>query len=221
MSSKAWRYYVYEHARKDTGDIFYVGKGAFRKIGKPYYGRANDETNRNKYWLNVVNKAGGFTVSIIAHFQTDDDAASFEISHIAEHGRSNLVNLTDGGEGRRNGVFSESERQKRRENSRGKRSTAWVEAIRISRKNGGNGGVVKHGDKLPESWKKNLAKAKIGAANPMFGKPSPNCRFVVDAANGVRYPSITAAAKSEQLNIQSLHAMLTGKRTNHTTMRLI
>lgn len=217
-----WRHYVYEHVRLDTGTVFYVGKGAFRKNRKPLYERANATSPRNRSWHAVAKR--GFSVEIIAHFQTDEDACNFEIARIADRGRHTLVNSTDGGEGRRNGVFSPGERAKRSQNAKGPRPAAWVEAIRRSRKNGGNGGVVKHGDKLPEGWKASIAKAKIGTRNPMFGRTGdrhPNSRFVVDAANGVRHPSITAAAAAEGLTVQILHGMLTGRRPNRTTLRLI
>ena len=51
-------YYVYEHTRPDTGNVFYVGKGSFK--------RAYSKAKRNKHWHNIVNKAQGFSVNIIA-----------------------------------------------------------------------------------------------------------------------------------------------------------
>ena len=44
------KYYVYEHLKADTKEIFYVGKGSRR--------RAKDLDNRSKYWWNIVNKHG-------------------------------------------------------------------------------------------------------------------------------------------------------------------
>jgi hypothetical protein len=217
-----WRHYVYEHVRLDTDEVFYVGKGAFRKNRKPLYERANTKNRSNRRWKAMA--AHGYRVDIIAHFQTDDDACQFEIARILERGRDNLVNATDGGDGRRNGVFSQAERIKRSENAKRKRSAAWVASIRAARKNGGNGGVVKRGDKLPAWWKDRIAKAKVGSLNPMYGKTGDahhRSRFVVDAANGIRYPSITAAAVAEGMTVQNLHGMLTGNRKNRTTLRLI
>lgn len=86
-------FYVYEHIRKDTNAIFYVGKG------KEY--RANSTKDRNQYWHNVVNKANGFTVNYVAK---DLDE---ELAYLCEQERINqlkklgvvLTNLTLGGEG--------------------------------------------------------------------------------------------------------------------------
>lgn len=51
-------HYVYVHFRNDTNQIFYVGKGS----GK----RAYNSQKRNGYWKNVVKKANGYSVQIIA-----------------------------------------------------------------------------------------------------------------------------------------------------------
>ena len=88
-------YYVYEHTRNDTNQIFYVGKG---KVGSR---RSKTRNGRNQYWHNVVNKAG-FT----AHkkiVEIIDEELSFlieieRISQLRELGFK-LCNLTDGGEG--------------------------------------------------------------------------------------------------------------------------
>ncbi len=41
-------FYVYGHYRKDTGDLFYVGKGTAD--------RAWSKHGRNSHWLNIVEK---------------------------------------------------------------------------------------------------------------------------------------------------------------------
>lgn len=87
-------YYVYEHLRNDTNEVFYVGKG------KDY--RANSKKNRNAYWKNVVNKAGGFTVRFVAENIDDEELAYFcEEERIDQLKRLGIVltNLTIGGEG--------------------------------------------------------------------------------------------------------------------------
>lgn len=48
---------VYFHKKKNTNEIFYVGKGR--------QWRQNQKSNRNKHWHNVVNKYG-FDVCIVA-----------------------------------------------------------------------------------------------------------------------------------------------------------
>jgi hypothetical protein len=43
-------YYVYLHIRKDTGNVFYVGKGKCR--------RAFWSSNRNRHWCAISQKVG-------------------------------------------------------------------------------------------------------------------------------------------------------------------
>jgi len=87
-------YYVYEHTRNDTNQIFYVGKG---KVGN---GRCNSKHNRNRYWHNIVNKTG-FTVRKIAEGLTEELSKLKEIERIQELRELGfkLCNLTDGGDG--------------------------------------------------------------------------------------------------------------------------
>jgi hypothetical protein len=91
--------YVYQHIRLDTNEVFYIG------IGKQKY-RSTDQNNRNKYWLNVVNKVG-YSIEIIAENISYDEALNLERHLIKTIGRKDLglgplVNMTDGGEGRSN-----------------------------------------------------------------------------------------------------------------------
>jgi hypothetical protein len=68
-----WSHYIYQHVRKDTGAVFYVGKGSYRKNRSPSYERAYDKTHaRNPLWKNIANKHG-FDVVIFAHCITDED----------------------------------------------------------------------------------------------------------------------------------------------------
>jgi hypothetical protein len=88
--------YVYQHIRLDTNEIFYIG------IGKTKY-RLTDQNNRNKYWLNIVNKVG-YSIEIIAENISYDEALNLERHLIKTIGRKDLglgplVNMTDGGEG--------------------------------------------------------------------------------------------------------------------------
>ena len=88
--------YVYKHIRLDTNQIFYIGVGKTDK--RPY-----SKVYRNKYWHNVVNKAGYF-VEIILNDLTWDEALQKERELIKKYGRLDnktgvLVNMTDGGDG--------------------------------------------------------------------------------------------------------------------------
>lgn len=86
-------FYVYEHVRKDSGQVFYVGKGSgYRIVSKQ---------GRNPYWRRVAEKAG-YDPRIV--FRTDCEELAFfaEQELIDKHRRSGLrlANMTDGGEGR-------------------------------------------------------------------------------------------------------------------------
>ena len=218
-----WRHYVYIHTRPDTGEPFYVGKGTARKRKKsPDFERAYCRDSRNTHWRRVVAKHG-LAVEIIAMFKTDAAAQLFEIALILEIGRVDLgsgplVNLTDGGDGHAGRIFSEAEIKRLSDLARRPRTGAWIASIRRARKNGGNGGVVKHGDKLPPSWVASLARGKLGAKNPWFGKPSPVSKKVINRETGTIYDSIARAAAAEGIAPGALYSYLDGSRHNPTRL---
>ena len=88
-------FYVYEHLRNDTNQIFYVGKG---KVGS---GRSNITFGRNQYWKRVVKKANGFRVHKVVENVSELFAFQKEIERIAELKSAGirLCNMTDGGDG--------------------------------------------------------------------------------------------------------------------------
>lgn len=218
-----WPSFVYLHRRADDGVAFYVGKGRAHK--RQPLRRAYATTKRNVIWQRTVAKHG-LTVEIVAHFLTDADAQTFEKEQIALYGRLDLgrgplVNLTDGGDGHCGLIVPERVRRIRSALASRPRSPAWVASMRAARKNGGNGGVVKRGDKLPEWWRERIARAVTGDRNHMHGRCGelhPNVKRVVDGTGRV-YPSVTAAAKELGMRMQTLHNMLTGFRPNSTEMR--
>lgn len=90
-------FYVYEHWRQDTGEVFYVGKG--------HGNRAWSLSKRKLHHRNIVAKLRrlGFEPHIVlfASGLSEPDALRIECERIAfwrERG-VRLVNLTDGGEG--------------------------------------------------------------------------------------------------------------------------
>lgn len=84
------RHYVYLHRRKDTDEVFYVGKG----FGK----RAWKKTTRSEWWKRIEAKYGR-TVEIYREDLSEFEAFVLEAELILKFGRDNLCNLTDGGEG--------------------------------------------------------------------------------------------------------------------------
>lgn len=87
-------FYVYEHIRNDTNEIFYVGKG------KKGSGRSNYKYDRNIYWQRIVNKTA-FTTRKIATGLSEELSFKKEKERIKELRKLGvkLSNMTDGGEG--------------------------------------------------------------------------------------------------------------------------
>lgn len=88
---------VYQHRRKDTNQVFYIGIGTNKK-------RAYSISNRNRHWHYVVKKSGGFDVELLFEGIHRNEACKIEIRLIAELGRIDLgtgilVNKTCGGDG--------------------------------------------------------------------------------------------------------------------------
>lgn len=86
-------FYVYEHIRKDTGAVFYVGKGCNN--------RAYITKGRNNHWVNVVKNSKGFFVRFVVENEDEEFAYFVEQEKIDQHLRlgNKLTNLTGGGEG--------------------------------------------------------------------------------------------------------------------------
>ena len=85
-------FYVYEHIRLDTNQVFYVGKGKGTRL--------QSSSDRNKYWHNVVNKTGFKAVKIVEH--SDEELVLLvEIERIDQLRKLGykLCNITDGGQG--------------------------------------------------------------------------------------------------------------------------
>lgn len=85
-------YYVYIHREKDTGLVFYVGKGSGP--------RANQSGNRSDFWKKVAKKHG-WTAEIIEGGMTEEKAYERETYYIAHYrglGQAKC-NVSDGGDG--------------------------------------------------------------------------------------------------------------------------
>ncbi len=92
-------YYVYEHYKKDTNEIFYVGIG---RIENGKYKRASSSLKRNPHWKSV-SKKHGFYYEIVFESEFRNEVCQKEIDLILQYGRKDLesgplVNKTTGGE---------------------------------------------------------------------------------------------------------------------------
>lgn len=102
------RYYIYEHIRLDTNDVFYVGKGTIKKTNP--YGRSQEKSRRSDLWKKVIKKTD-YKIKIV--FEHEDEKVVFakEIELIKLYGRKDLglgplVNFTNGGDGTSGAVRS-------------------------------------------------------------------------------------------------------------------
>ena len=92
----------------------------------------------------------------------------------------------------------------------------------LGRKDRGRGSLVNRTDGGPGATgqigtlasRRKKALQKLGALNPMYGKPSPRARRVRHRPTGTEYPSISAAAVALDYSMQGIANMLTGFRPN-------
>lgn len=80
------KYYIYQHIRLDTNEIFYIGKGTKKLKGNVYH-RAYTRSSRNEHWLNIVNKTS-YKVEILEEFETEEQCLLKETELIILHGFS-------------------------------------------------------------------------------------------------------------------------------------
>lgn len=106
-------YYIYQHRRKDTGQIFYVGKGR----GK----RCFQKSNRNKHWHHITNKTE-YAVEILFENLSEELACFTEIGIITKYKNDGieLCNYTIGGDGLSGHKHSEEHKKKISLSSKGK-----------------------------------------------------------------------------------------------------
>lgn len=82
-------FYTYAHIRKDTGQIFYIGKGSGRRMYR--------KDARNAHWHNVVKKSG-YEPILLSEWQTEQEAYAHE-KFLIECFSKSLVNQSQGGDG--------------------------------------------------------------------------------------------------------------------------
>jgi hypothetical protein len=151
-------FYVYEHIRNDTNQCFYVGKGTKSRCAETH--------NRNKYWKNVVKKAGGFSIEIVEKDLTNEQAIELEIKRIVMHNElgSKLTNMTLGGEGFSHGDLNPAKRPEIRqflsENVKGDKNPFKREDVR-KKISGENHYTKKPENKLALSMRNQLCKKVI------------------------------------------------------------
>lgn len=222
-------YFVYQHRRLDTGEIFYIGKGT--RTERKQYERAYTSDNRSKFWRNITAKTD-FSVELIVDFFVEADAFAIERELISAHKRrldgGTLCNLTLGGEGHAGLSPSAETRAKLSAAGSGEKHYNWGKKLspETCRRKSESLKASPHnlrGKKLPDWWRQRIAVAKVGELNPMYGKTGaehPNSRKVIDRATGATYDSVQLAADALGFKMKTLYNWLSGHRKNPTTLEL-
>ena len=107
-------YYIYEHTRLDTGEVFYVGKGTIKKTNS--YGRSQERSRRSDLWKKVINKTE-YRIDIVFEHESEKKVFEKECELIKLYGRKDLglgplVNFTDGGDGTSGAIRSDRFKEK-------------------------------------------------------------------------------------------------------------
>ena len=115
--------YLYRHIRLDKNEPFYIGIGNCKNNKRAY-----TNSNRNKYWHNVVNMTA-YEVEILFDEISIQEARKKEIEFISLYGRKDmgtgcLVNMTDGGDGCLNKIITPETAKKIGDSNRGKKYSA-------------------------------------------------------------------------------------------------
>lgn len=155
MKTAKLLFYVYELCDSD-GVVFYVGKG---KGGRIHQHEAKARRGIKSHLCNKIRKiatAGGTVIKRVV-LETDDEGAAFaeEIRRIAQYGRDNLTNQTDGGDGPAN-----PSQEVRDKIAAGRRGVIASEETRAKQR------AAKLGTHQSEATKDKIRKAQTGMKHP-------------------------------------------------------
>lgn len=190
-------FYTYAHYTADTNQLFYIGKGK----GK----RAYLTTNRNRWWHNKVKKHNGFTVQLLATWNTEKEALEHEkfLIDCFDATGTFLVNI-------QKSIGKETEGRKLSKETRQKMSDAgikrWNEfSIEEKNKKIELFSKLHKGQKKTKEHRKNLSKARIGLKVPKVWKQ------VVCKTTGIVYASMTEASKDTGCDLSHITKCCKGK----------
>lgn len=163
---------VYQHIRLDTNEIFYIGIGSEKR-------RAYSKYKRSQFWHNIVNKVG-YAVEILYENIEWEKACEIEQKLISLHGRKDLklgelINMTNGGDGRFGSVISEQTRKKMSESHLGKTSRpvgykVLEETKQKIRDYNATYGSKNKGKIRSEETKRKIREALLGRPGTWIGK---------------------------------------------------
>ena len=176
-------YYIYQHRKADTKEVFYVGKGSKNRLNK--------SVGRNAFWKNTVNKHGFFSEVVI-------DNLSQELAFLAEQELIDkykklgikLCNLTDGGIGGIGFVMPEKTKEKLRKANIGKKLTDEHKK-KISESNKGN--------KCALGYKRTEAEKKAISERMKYQKPTEETRKKMSIASKKRVGRIVSVETKNKI----------------------
>lgn len=220
--------YVYRHIRLDKNEPFYIGIGS-DMTNK----RANERARRSELWKKIVAKSE-YEIEILMDDITFEEAKSKEIEFIKLYGRidlgnGTLVNLTDGGDGAINRIFTPEHRKKLSLSQIGKGKSEEIKdklrkyrigkfnspeaRLKISKANKGR-------INTPELME--LLRNRKSEKNPIFGIKGVNNKnfkgFIEvfkDGLNLGKYEGIRECAEKFNVTATKISAVINGRR-NHT-----
>jgi hypothetical protein len=128
---------VYQHIRKDTNQVFYIGIGKTKS-------RSKSKKSRNPHWWNIINKTD-YTIEILYSSISWEEACEIEMDLIKQYGRKDmgtgiLVNMTDGGEGSIGHTMSQESKDIISRANKGRKHTEeTINSYKITRLGSNNG----------------------------------------------------------------------------------
>ena len=178
---------VYQHKRKDTGEIFYVGIG--KEESRAY------EYGRNHLWQKIVDETE-YDIEITHRDIIYEEACSIEKYIIAFWGRKNLglgplTNLTDGGD--------TTEGYRHTENTKEKISTTLI-GFKHSQES-----IQKIADSHKEVPLSNYHRYKISIGNSNKPKSNEHRKSLSFAKLGVKHKIVICPCCNKSGGIVNMH----------------
>lgn len=185
---------VYRHRRLSDNMVFYIGIGNIR--------RAYRKDGRSRLWNSIVSKHN-YIVEILQTNLSWEDACELEIFLIELYGRIDLgtgilANHTEGGDGAKGRIVTDSFRTKLRLANTGKKLSK-EHKLKISTSNTGKS--------MLETTKQALIRS--------------TSKKVIDTKTNKTYNSMSEASRLLDINLSTLKGYMSGARKNITTLKYL
>jgi hypothetical protein len=218
--------YVYRHIRLDKNEPFYIGIACNKRND---YVRAYEKSRRSDWWKKIVLKTD-YRVEIIIDDVSPDFAKEKEKEFIQLYGRrdlktGSLVNMTNGGDGMINLIFTKQHRE-RLSISAKKRIVTEEQKIKLRQSRIGRKLSQEHKDKISQYMKRYIATDSLRAFrsdrmlknNPSKGKLGVNSKgfkgYIAAYKNGFLYgiyEGVYDAARNLNNSPTNINRCITGK----------